>query len=367
MHDCSEFPVQTDDISLKHDKNCVKQFQKHYSYKPVILLGKGTVGSVFAVHYKENMDNQIAVKILPYGKKLYKLSNKELGVACELNSLASASPIFLHTLGYLICKKIPQEWKEHLDYNKEEMYMYMFMHKPQAEFAVSGGRPGAYKVMGFNNRDYAVSLLFVLLHGLYVGRKFLQFVHNDIHEGNVMFSASLRDDASHFDLSIENTDYKVAFISNWVPKLIDFGRSSTKNHPDTYAQNNGEDVAKIFNLFNKRIDLKKSLDLDSIVNNKDVYDPDTGDFIGVYKAKYKDLMTSKFDNYQIIAKFLLEDPLFNVPTIEKQVLKRRKVDTRMCDACGGGPAKFEYENCKEGKVCHAFCGKNFNPISHILK
>jgi serine/threonine protein kinase len=303
---------------------------------------------VFATYYKDNLDKQIAVKVLPYGKKLETLSNKELGIACELNDLSKLSPIFVKTLGYIVCNKIPEEWKEQMFYQDESLYIMMFMHKPQAEFAVSGGMPGAYKVMGFGTRDMAISLLFVLLHGIYIGRKFLQFVHHDIHEGNVMFSGSLRKDPTHFHLKVEDSMYRVEFVKNWVPKLIDFGKSSTLKHPDERAKNTGTDVKTVFRLFKKRIDLQKAINLDEEVNNKE-------------------LLESKCDDSQILADFLQNDKLFTrASTIEKMV-KRRKVEEEIdaCVVCGAGPVQLEYNN-RKGKVCHEFCGRQIEPISNLL-
>lgn len=318
MHACSELP-ETDTVSLKRDRKCVDAFKEKFSHEPLTILGKGSVGSVFGVYYRDNMDVQIAVKILPYGKTLKNLTNKELGIACELNSLSSATPIFVTTLGYHVCNKIPYEWKANLDYNEESMYVYMYMARPQVGFADFGGAiPNAYKVVGLDNRGYAVSLLFILLHGLYVARKFLKFAHHDLHEGNFMFTPVDPSKMPNFKLNVEGVEHKVSFLRGWVPKVIDFGKSTTEKHPDTYAMNLSEDVAKIFRLFKQRKDLEKALDLDAMVFEPDPFD-------GPYNKQYRELLTSKYDNYKVIANFLLNDDLFQkVKTIERVNVKRVK-------------------------------------------
>ena len=315
MRPCSDLP-KTDDVSLKRDRQCVKAFTEKFSYEPLTILGKGSVGSVFGVYYRDNMDVQVAVKILPYGKTLKTLTNKELGIACELNSLSSVTPIFVTTLGYHVCSKIPQSWKDNLDYDEESEYVYVYMSRPQVGFADMGGY--AYKVAGLDNRDYAISLLFILLHGLYVARKFLKFAHHDLHEGNFMFTPVDPAKMPNFELTVENVEHKVSFIRGWVPKVIDFGKSTTEKHPDTYAMNNAEDVAKIFRLFKQRRDLEKAVDLDELVKEQDPFE-------GLYNKQYRELLTSKFDNYKVIADFLLKDDLFQkVKTIERVVVKRQK-------------------------------------------
>jgi len=369
MHNCSDLPDITKQ-NLEKDEKCAKLFRKHYIYNdPVEVLGKGSIATVFNVYSKTDINKQIAVKILPYGPDLDKLSNKELGIACELNSLRELSPIFVYTMGYIVCSAVPNEWKRKMDvYKDEPLYLYMFMHKPQVSFDERDKDTRDYKVASLDEREYAISLLFILLHGIYVGRKLFEFVHHDIHAKNVMF-AYTEDDHQPFKLSVENVEHNVSFIPHYVPKLIDFGRSSTKTYVDERSQNLGNDVETIFNLFNKRNDLQKSLDLSFLEKSdreKNIPDPETGRFT-VYKKEYEELITSKYNNPGVIAKFLLHDDLFkNVRTINRTNTKKQKTKKiQSCITCGGGEMKFEFKN-REGGVCHEFCARQIGPLTMFL-
>lgn len=350
MYSCSDLPNEPDDVILKKHSKCNASFRERFSFYPMKVLGKGTGGTVYSAFDKQDNSKQIAVKIIPYANRLEALSRKELGIACELNSLKDLTPVFVHTFGYLICNIIPSKWKTQLppQYQNEAMYMYIFMHKPDTGFLSSGGLDdGRYMVTGLEKPKYAISLLFLLVHAIYVARKLLEFAHHDLHEGNIMFDISTSSDGL-FSLDVENITHQVKFMRGWVPKLIDFGNGTTKNHPYERAQNNGQDIFKMFNLFLKRKDLAKALDLDPV------------------RERNVPLLDSKYNDYKIVAKFLLNDPIFeNVSTIERIQKKRLKLEQQMCNACGAAPAAFEFKG-RQTVLCNEFCGSRIKSLSGIL-
>ena len=73
----------------------VKEIKKSERYLNIYIhgflfvkLGQGNSGgSVFIAYSRRDADKQIAVKVLPYSIEFKSLSNRELGIACEVNSL----------------------------------------------------------------------------------------------------------------------------------------------------------------------------------------------------------------------------------------------------------------------------------------
>ena len=101
MRSCDQAP-ETSDVILERGDNCVKSFKKRFREQPIVRLGTGSIGTVFSVYSQKRDDVKIAVKVLPYGENLEELANRELGIACELNSLKRETPVFVRTIGYII-------------------------------------------------------------------------------------------------------------------------------------------------------------------------------------------------------------------------------------------------------------------------
>lgn len=222
------------------------------------------------------------------------------------------------------------------------------MHKPDTGFLSSGGlNDSNYMVTGLEKPKYAIALLFLLVHAIYIARKLLGFAHHDIHKGNIMFDISTSSDGL-FNLDVENISHQIKFIRGWVPKLIDFGYATTHTHPNEYAKNNGQDINEIFDLFYMRRDLANAFNLDTV------------------RKRNKMLLDSKYDDYKTVASFLLKDPIFeNVNTIERIQKKRLKLETQMCNTCGAAPAAFEFKG-RQTVVCNEFCGSRIRALSGIL-
>lgn len=125
MYSCSDLPDEPDDVILKKHAKCSASFRERFKVYPMKVLGKGTGGTVFSAFDKQDNNKQIAVKVIPYANRLEALSRKELGIACELNSLKDLTPVFVQTFGYLICDKIPSKWETELpfQYQNESMYV----------------------------------------------------------------------------------------------------------------------------------------------------------------------------------------------------------------------------------------------------
>ena len=371
MRSCDQAP-ETSDVILERGDNCVKSFKKRFREQPIVRLGTGSIGTVFSVYSQKRDDVKIAVKVLPYGENLEELANRELGIACELNSLKRETPVFVRTIGYIICHKIPPSWKAQLvAYQNEALYMLMFMGRPEYDMLATGGQYGAYQVSGFEDRNQAIALLFMLFHAIYVARKELGFVHKDLHPGNVMFAPSRRNTREH-QLNVEGTQFRVSLLDGgWTPKIIDFGSSSTTKYPNQRAMNNGEDIKNIVSMLQRRTDVAQSLNPEAYFgSNEDEYDSE-GVLLPPYKPQYRALMASKYDNPGVVADFLLNDLLFEaVDTIEKD-RKRVKRDATepidTCVLCGNSlESDLQMFEGREGAFCRDYCHQRVKPLGPLF-
>lgn len=256
IHSCSELTsVNLDQLDV--DQNCLDGILKDYVSKTPIPINVGTTAAVFKIGSWDRRHDKIAIKAIPYSdhRLLYSYANRELVVACKLQDVHNETPVFIQVFGYLICSDIPQEWRAFMPstFNNMDLYMFLFMESPPYRMDSRGPNNGPYEIpLTLHNADRA--LFFLLLHGIYVARKHLQFVHADISLGNIMFAE--RETKEPFRVDVLHNRYEVHFLEGFTPKFIDFGRSSIEGNqdPDTYGYIDVDELSKVFLL---RDDLKQ--------------------------------------------------------------------------------------------------------------
>lgn len=357
IHPCSSLPPPTGDI-LSADKHVLHFLQNTYFVKSVNYKGRGKSGAVIALIDRNMPERGVVVKILTYSHMMdgcdydaasayAESANHELRIACMVNELAKVTPVFVHTVGWLVSRRIPSSWRNVPDFKIDgeqfdcavSSYMFIFMEKVAYKF------DDLAIIMTVDN---VKQCLFVLLHGLLMARHALDFNHNDLHMGNIMFDISGSDEPLH--LSLEHVDFSIHGMG-YYPKFIDFGKSQTKTtlhhtvifHPD---------VKHIFDAFSARFPVAMEFYNDT------------------WKRSHQELLHSQGDNYQILLHFLIEDTLFDNGIVQKQHhpasnVKRQRVISNRCCLCGTA-ATVTLDTRSDLAFCTDFCALKLNKIMPLL-
>lgn len=164
------------------ENNDIDPFEK---YNKIKLIGEGEYGKVYKVRNNQTQ-KEYAMRV---SNKDTKAVNA-IDIACALNSLNT--PAFVHTYGWNIYRN--------------KMYMLMEYHDETFESKGLNLTPTEYKTIAF-----------ILLHGLYIGRKKLQFEHDDIHTGQILLKSIKR----NVPIAVGN-EFQLIGNSRFIPKFIDF-------------------------------------------------------------------------------------------------------------------------------------------------
>lgn len=310
MHPCSELPK----VILSEDTHTLDIIKDRYAVS-IAFLGKGGFGNVIALDdIKIKGRPSIAVKILQYDKN----AKKELKIGCMLNSLNSSA--FVNTYGWLISTKIPDLWIPYINqevYYNPKSYLFLFMEQSSYEFKS--------KSLHFDRQGY-LTILFLLLHGLYIAIQKLGFKHADIHNGNIMIDKTSEKSVT---VEIKSQTYQIDVPNHYIPKFIDFGLSTLNSDKRSRT---GVD-SDVFYLFQTII--KRAKKRDPTVNLEDL-------------ESFDDFDDSKIED-------LLLDPIFY--SIRTRSLKKIK-----CSMCGA-EAKFKWNVNDKFVFCNLLCA---NKVSGII-
>lgn len=190
------------------------------------FLGEGQNGIVLLVD-GTSVDARRVVKIT-YSDPFV----KEAKIAKQLEVLKPETQAFIATFGWYEREGLEPSWVPMLpprrqdgtaiDWSKyaHKKLTYIFME--HSNFRIDHPNPSAPGGVVFwqhVSAENAKKLLFILLHGLYVARKRLQFSHNDIHDGQIMLFRRDRNVPVILGREYEIQD---CFL---IPKFIDFGAS----------------------------------------------------------------------------------------------------------------------------------------------
>jgi hypothetical protein len=333
IHDCSELP------SLKNigfDADCLDRISA--AFKSWKWKGSGQYGFVIetmTAYGKPVKTESLVVKISA-------INTSELRVACELNSLTGETPVFPHTYGWVVCSKIPDDWLSLLKIHNRN-HAILTNHFPQY-FLFTFVQPAKEKwdeVTLAANNGYRVSLFF-LLHGLYVARHRIGFNHGDIHSGNVMTEYHMEEATT----TLRYGQYEAEVTTRYVPRLIDYGRSSTQKHNE---QKGASDLKQLRKMFDERLEY----DMDQGLLGADDEAIAFNQFVA--SVKWREVEESVDDSANAIL-MLLAHHYFEIPEISRHQVKRQSLEPieRCFSCCATNP---EHQINHKVAAPKYFCGK----------
>lgn len=363
LHKCSEI-IRPGRRVLPRDERCFESLEENFFVETAFVLGRGMGGAVFALNPKTDRDPTVAVKLIPYSDEESRdrgdpdwiaFANTELAIACEVNALKDYSPCFVQTFGYLICANIPVEWRSALDDSyagRFEDYILMFMEKPLYTFGRVEGN--AYQL---NLKNYGLSLFFILLHAIYVGRKYLQFAHGDIAPRNILFSTHNRANR-YINLSTENKTFYIDFLPNTIPKLIDFGHAHTQENQRPQQSLRDTDVENLVETLGSRDDIRTQ-DWYRILVEEEFEDRKEE----AIHEEYDDFKTEvSHKRYKETSDFLESFTLFK----EFHREARHARVTEKCAMCCQQACSVMFKGSTTIGLCGDFCASKLRGIAHIL-
>jgi serine/threonine protein kinase len=259
----------------------------------------------------------------------------ELFIACQVNGLRKFTPVFIQTFGWIVSRKVPKAWAAYVNLSKvqyseipKKSFMMLFMEQSNYKFKS--------KAVRFDEKQY-LTILFILLHALYIARRELHFTHSDLHMGNIMLDITHE---THLNLAIgDNDTFDIALPNGFLPKIIDFGHSQTLQAKDGGRRKN--DVATVFAAIEARAQRYDShVDVSSI---------------------------SEFKEYNMdLEQLLLVHPLFDkIRKRKKNPNKKPKVAIERCFMCNG-QAKLTWAPNRLYKFCDFYCAEKMNGIIDLL-
>lgn len=348
IHECSELPSLA---NLELDADCVDRMASVYD--ALKLRGSGQYGFAMEIitAYGNPPKNETLIV------KISTINTNELRVACELNSIMSETPIFPHAYGWLICSKVPDDWlsllriraRHHMILtNPPSSFMFTFI-QPVKETWDDATLPA--------NHGYRVTLFF-LLHGLYVTRRKIGFNHGDIHAGNIMLEYHLKETIS----ILRYNHYEAEVRSRYVPRLIDYGRSSTSRHTDNEG---ASDLKQLRKTFDERLDY--DMDNDQLGANEEAIA--FNQFVASVKWRQAEEVYGKHGNADLILP-MLEHSYFDVPEIQRQQVKRQAIEPiqRCFSCCTTNPRhQINHQVAAPKYFCSDWCYGKIHAICRFIK
>jgi len=344
---CLDQPSHKTKVNNKH----LNTLSSQYAF--ISSLGSGVTALTIKI---SNDTHHIALKMMKANADAF----REVSLSSKINTLINESEIYNTIHGWIICRGIPNDWKDRIqesDYRKCELLKNAVLNNEKILFLAMELNTHKITEVGLSETDIVLGT-FLLLHGIAVGRKrFPFFRHRDIHPGNVMVM-----------LRTNPTDIIVKMISNseeqyrvpdvlYLPKLIDFGEARFEKKPHSFDvpeesfESFEDDENSSFKPRNDILRLRELildlLALRSIENiNISTF------FFGV---DYDNAIKAERDDYESI-ETLLRDQIFqqyDISLIEKQEQKRRR--TLKCQICtidiDCDSKMKEYDD-----TIYAFCG-----------
>jgi serine/threonine protein kinase len=236
------------------------------------------------------------VKVLPWDDFE---SHEEYRKYCQLSLISDKSYIFPNLAGWFDFKGLPFHWKIGKYNLKDERQLYL-----------------VYESLGslrFEELEYEQEqfkqIFFILLHGLYVGRKFLNLNHGSLISNDIMFRRQNPPITKDFNIEgkrfiIENVEY--------VPVIVDFGYpTATMNQ--VRESSDLRDLERIFPMFQRLFRSKK----------------------------WQIARDSYSDNYQVIVK-ILQSRYFSSSYLKKDIYIKPPI--------GAGTYNRVYKKVGEGSV-----------------
>lgn len=330
LNDCSSYPSVS-----KYDSSeeCLKKIEDDYLVAG--RLGRGAYGAVLHVT-KQGFTEDLAIKIL---KLSGDNSINEVKMGCMLNTIKDYTPAFAYTFGWITCSSLPKRWEAFLNINPNEVTR-----------AIKNGEPLLYIVMeyikytwkddGFAlSIDKMIPIMFLMYHGLYIARKHLKIIHQDLFNSNNIMLTPADKDAT-FQIYVGKFQYTLKNLY-FIPKFIDFGQATDVYDDDDYIS----DLEHIQEAF-----------IDKLHSNKQ----DTSKFREFFNTNlYKTAMTNH--QYEHIENLLLYSKIFEHPDIVKS--ENPRVEAK-CTFCGSNATR-KWENT-DIKFCKNICYHRFKSVGSLI-
>jgi serine/threonine protein kinase len=163
------------------------------------------------------------IKILPWEDPK---SHDEYRKYCQMSLILDKTYIFPNLVGWFEYVGLPFHWRmQHLGQTQglyEEDALLM-ASQPDTEakrqlFLVYESINLQFKELEYEKETFKKAL-FILLHGLYMGRKFLNLTHNRLTAKDLMFRRII---STPYDFNIEGTRFIIENVE-YVPIIVDFG------------------------------------------------------------------------------------------------------------------------------------------------
>lgn len=254
FNSCNTKPTQT----TKPENEKIEALSKYFKF--VSVLGAGINGITISLLGNDN--RYYAVKFMLFSKDVV----NETNVVCAINDLRKDCYIFNETYGWLVCDRIPDIWVNYMLSHKYDTDPEVLNHiKKKKKFMVVFMEQNQF---GFKNIDLTirdwVKALFLLLQGFAVARKkFPNFRHRDIHDGNIMFQLETGSVPLYVGLepdlrkSVPQVRFKISNCTR-IPKLIDFGYSQLNQN--VWKEDDEDEWSKsFFDAENNRFKARKDL------------------------------------------------------------------------------------------------------------
>jgi hypothetical protein len=353
FHDCSELPS----VPFETDRDCLDRIVSIFS--GVNWRGNGQSGFVIetgAAFGNPPRNESLIVKIGP-------VVVTEIEIACELNGLIGETPVFTHTFGWLICQTIPDPWHRILQLKARD---HKLLKTPPLNFMFTFGQPVQYDFDDFSlldNHGYRVALFF-LLHGLYCAAAKIGFRHGDIHSGNVRVQKRAPQHQREPTM-LRYGIFEIEVTSDFVPRFIDYGRSTTHRYKDTHTTN---DLRQLREMFAKRLD----------EDGDDEDSPARSEMIAfnlfVANSKWWAELEDRYPNEGpdvILA--LLNHSYFEVDEIQRHQIKRPApatlIETRCFHCCAPeSHYRIDHKGAATSKYfCHPSCYESIHGVVRFIK
>jgi hypothetical protein len=322
LHSCSNAPTNNTDFKEK-DIACLREVSKHYiTTNGGIRLGSGNNATVYKSHSRRNYEDTVAMKIVPYED----IGNKEVGIACELNSMKDLTPCVIRTYGYLVCDRDG---------------LLMFMEAPPYKWKY------ADDPFPIQRREDAMA------HALYVLRKKLGFVHGDLHNDNVLLSVHAQNSVRLFFNEHDYSDVDLPY--NMIPKFIDYGTGYTHRYEKLGPTRPFTDTQMLLNLFDATTRFGRA-DVSRLVDVRKLYQQ----HMSAQLQKIFETQETGDYSHKIIRIMLRQKGIFdNVSTIHHGTLGKEAKRAKRCSQCG-------VDDVTNGLLCGSYCDSMIGDMTRFL-
>lgn len=334
------FPCsKTPELDQTSATSCVDEIAQQYAFDT--FLGAGTKGMAIRV---KNMKTSkyLVVKILPLDQD----GVNEIQTQCTLSDIKRETGIFVKAYGWQVCEDIPEAWDSKLEDNDfplewdaPDKVLFIFMEETAKRWTDR-------EELGIR-KDERRAIVFLLLHGLYVARRELEFTHEDIHEENIMLQP--KDTTKPVVVKVGTQEFVIPAKVRFVPKLIDYGYSRTKYSPalsegeDSFSSEDEED-----DLFGPR----------SVSGSEGTTDLSSLAFVfpEIDSIITEKVRASTGKDYKVLEKVLFNN-YFSV-FIDKENTNVTSRVLLLCNVCMA-PARVQYKNLDENTFCDVRCAHEF--------